>query len=51
MELEILASEKLHDLYSVLNIRMIRSRRMRWAGQVACLGQKRNAYKAFNRKS
>jgi hypothetical protein len=24
---------------------MIRSRRMRWAGHVACMGIKRNAYK------
>jgi hypothetical protein len=26
-------------------IRIIKSRRMRWAGQVACMGEKRNAYR------
>jgi hypothetical protein len=37
-------------LFNVLNvvpsiIRMIRSRRMRWAGYVARMGEKRNAYR------
>jgi hypothetical protein len=35
-----------HNLYSSPNInRMIKSRRMRWAGHVARMGDKRNAYR------
>ena len=35
-------SEKLHEHYSSPNIvRMKKSRRMRWAGHVACLGEER----------
>jgi hypothetical protein len=38
--------EELHNLYSPPNIiRMIKSRRMRWAGHVARMGKKRNAYR------
>jgi hypothetical protein len=41
-----LHNEELHNLYSSLNtIRMIKSRKMRWAGHVARIGEKRNAYK------
>jgi hypothetical protein len=37
---------KLHNLCSLPNIiRMIKSWRMRWAGQVARMGEKRNAYR------
>jgi hypothetical protein len=36
--------EELHNLYSSPNI-MIKSRRMRWAGHVARMGKKRNAYR------
>jgi hypothetical protein len=40
-----LHNEKLHNLYiSASIIRMIRSRRMRWAGHVARMGEKRDAY-------
>jgi hypothetical protein len=40
-----LHNEELHNLYSSPSIiRMIKSRRMRWAGHVADLGEKRNAY-------
>jgi hypothetical protein len=40
-----LHNEKLHNLYSSPSIiRMIKSRRMRWAGQVVRMGEKRNAY-------
>jgi hypothetical protein len=40
-----LHNEELHDLYSSPSIiRMIKSRRMRWAGQVARMGERRNAY-------
>jgi transcription termination factor 2 len=41
-------NEELHNLYSSLSIiRMIKSRRMRWAGHVARMGEKRNAYRIF----
>jgi hypothetical protein len=41
-----LHNEELRDLYSSPNIiRIIKSRRMRWAGHVARMGEKRNAYR------
>jgi hypothetical protein len=41
-----LHNEKVHNLYSSPNtIRMINSRRMRWAGHVARMGETRNAYR------
>ncbi|PNF23384.1 hypothetical protein B7P43_G13184 [Cryptotermes secundus] len=41
-----LHNEELHNLYSFMGIiRMIKSRRMRWAGSVARIGEKRNAYR------
>jgi hypothetical protein len=41
-----LYNEELHDLYSSPNtIRMNKSRRMRWTGHVARMGEKRNAYR------
>jgi hypothetical protein len=41
-----LHNEELHNLYSTPNIiRMIKTRRMRWTGQVARMGETRNAYK------
>jgi hypothetical protein len=41
-----LHNEKLHNLYSSPNItRMIKSRKMRWVGHVAHMGEKRNAYR------
>jgi hypothetical protein len=40
-----LHNEEFHNLYSSQTIiRMIKSRRMRWAGHVARMGAKRNAY-------
>jgi hypothetical protein len=41
-----LNNEELHNLYSSPNIiRMIMSRRMRWAGHVALMRKTRNAYR------
>jgi hypothetical protein len=41
-----LHNEELRDLYSSPSIiRIIKSRRMRWAGHVARMGDKRNAYR------
>jgi hypothetical protein len=41
-----LHNEELHNSYSSPSIiRMIKSRRMRWAGHVARVGAKRNAYR------
>jgi hypothetical protein len=41
-----LSDDELHNLYSSPSvIRMIDSRRMRWAGHVARIGEKRNAYR------
>jgi hypothetical protein len=43
-----LHDEELCDLYSSLSIiRIIKSRRMRWADHVARMGEKRNAYRLF----
>jgi hypothetical protein len=41
-----LHNEELRDLYSSPSIiRLIKSRRMRWVGHVARIGEKRNAYR------
>jgi hypothetical protein len=41
-----LHNEELHNLYSSPSInRIIKSRRMRWAGHVARMGEKRNVYR------
>jgi hypothetical protein len=41
-----LHNEELHNLYSSPNIiRMIKSKRMRWAGHVARMGETRNVYR------
>jgi hypothetical protein len=41
-----LHNEERHDLYSSPSIiRIIKARRMRWAGHVARMGEKRNAYR------
>jgi hypothetical protein len=43
-----LHNEELRDLYSSPSIiRIIKSRTMRWAGHVARMGEKRNAYRLF----
>jgi len=39
-------NEELNDLYSLPNsIRVIKSRRMRWAGHVTRMGERRGAYR------
>jgi hypothetical protein len=41
-----LHNEELNDLYSSPNIiRLIKSRRIRWAGHIACMGEGRGAYR------
>jgi hypothetical protein len=41
-----LHNEELHNLYSLPSIiRIIKSRRMRWAGHAARMGEKRNMYR------
>jgi hypothetical protein len=46
-----LHNEELRDLYSSPNIiGIIKSRRMRWAGHVARVGEKRNAYRLLVEK-
>jgi hypothetical protein len=43
-----LHNEELHDLYSSTNIvRVIKSRRMRWAGHVARMGEERGVYRVL----
>jgi hypothetical protein len=43
-----LHNEELHILFSSPNIiRQIKSRRIRWAGHVACMGEERNVYRAL----
>jgi hypothetical protein len=40
-----LCDEELYKLYSSDTVWMVKSRRMRWAGHVARVGEMRNAYK------
>jgi len=43
-----LHNEELNDLYSSLNIvRVIKSRRLRWAGHVARMGEERRVYRVL----
>jgi hypothetical protein len=47
-----LHNKELNALYSSLNvIRVIKSRRLRWAGHVARMGEKRGAYRALVSKA
>jgi hypothetical protein len=42
----ILLNKKIHNSYASSSIiRVIKSRRVRWAGHVACIGEMRNAYR------
>jgi len=46
-----LHNEEVNDLYSSPNIvRVIKSRRMRWTGYVACVGEERGVYRVLVRK-
>jgi len=46
-----LHNEELKGLYSSLNIvRVIKSRRMRWVGNVARMGERRDVYRVLVRK-
>jgi len=46
-----LHNEELNDLYSSPNIvRVIKSRRMKWAGHMACMGEERGAYRVLVEK-
>jgi hypothetical protein len=43
-----LHNKELHDFYSLPSIlRIMKSRRMSWAGHIARMGEKRNAYRLF----
>jgi hypothetical protein len=43
-----LHSDELHGLYSSPNIvRVIKSRKLRWAGRVACMGEGRDVYRVL----
>jgi hypothetical protein len=43
-----LHTEELHNLFSSPDIiRQVKSRRMRWAGHVARMGEERNVYKVL----
>ena len=43
-----LHNEELNDLYSSPNIvRVIKARRMRWSGHVACVGEERGVYRVL----
>jgi hypothetical protein len=47
-----LHNEELHDLYSSPSIiRVVKSRRIRWAGHIARMSEKRNAYRLLVGKS
>jgi hypothetical protein len=47
-----LHSKGLHGFYSLPNIiRMIKARRLRWAGHVARMGMNKNAYRFFCEKT
>jgi hypothetical protein len=47
-----LLTDELHSLYSSLNIvRVIKSRRMRWAGHVAFMEERRGVHRVLVRRS
>jgi len=43
-----LFKEEFYELHSLTNIiRVIKSRRMRWAGQLSCMGNRRGGYRVL----
>jgi len=47
-----LHNEELNDLYSSTNIiQVMKLRRLRWAGHVACMGKRRIAYRVLEGKT
>jgi hypothetical protein len=46
-----LHNEELNNLYSSAIVRVIKSRRMRWAGHVARMGKRRDVYRVLVGKS
>jgi hypothetical protein len=42
-----LRNEELYDLYSSPDIRVIKSRKIRWARYVACMGDRKEAYRVL----
>jgi hypothetical protein len=50
MEWRKLPNEKFNVLYFPPNIWVIKSKRMRWAGHVANMGERRGVYRVFMRK-
>ena len=45
---KLLKNEELNDLYSLHNIvRVVKSRRMRWEGHVACMGEDRGVHRVL----
>jgi hypothetical protein len=52
MTLSVAPTEELHNMYSTRNIiRKIQSRRMRWVGHVAHMGEMRNGYRILVEKT
>jgi hypothetical protein len=46
-----LHNEELNDLYSLpITVRVVKSRRMRWAGHVARMGEDRGVHRVLVRK-
>jgi hypothetical protein len=43
-----LHNEEVHDLYSPTIVRVIKSRRIRWAGHVARMGEGRDVYSVWS---
>jgi hypothetical protein len=45
-----LHNEEFYNFYALTNITVIKSRRLRWTGHVAHMGEMRNSYKILVRK-
>ena len=45
-----LHGQEIHTVYSISDIRVVKSRIMRWAGHVARMGERRGAYRVLVRK-